>query len=268
MRAFVERVLGKGAVVAKDTPNFIANRPGQLRRHARRPLRPGARLLDRGGRRPHRAAGGPAQDGHLPAVRPGRAGRDGRGGGQPARARPRPTRAATSCPPPSRCSGCWTPGCSATRPAAASTAAAGATARPCSTCSTWTAWSTGRRPGPTCRSSPPPATTTTWGPPALPARQGRRGPRAPATCATPCCRRWPTPPAGCPRSPTPWSRSTTPSSGASATGWGRSGPGTPSGWPTGWPAWRPWASRSRPGCARCWPPGTTASTATARSTAR
>jgi 3-hydroxyacyl-CoA dehydrogenase len=28
MRAFVERVLGKGAVVAKDTPNFIANRLG------------------------------------------------------------------------------------------------------------------------------------------------------------------------------------------------------------------------------------------------
>ena len=30
MRAFVERVLGKGAVVAKDTPNFIANRLGSF----------------------------------------------------------------------------------------------------------------------------------------------------------------------------------------------------------------------------------------------
>ncbi|HEV8163328.1 MAG TPA: 3-hydroxyacyl-CoA dehydrogenase/enoyl-CoA hydratase family protein, partial [Actinomycetota bacterium] len=30
MRAFVERVLGKGAVIAKDTPNFIANRLGSF----------------------------------------------------------------------------------------------------------------------------------------------------------------------------------------------------------------------------------------------
>src|ERR687885_755481 len=30
VRAFVERVLGKGAVVAKDTPNFIANRLGSF----------------------------------------------------------------------------------------------------------------------------------------------------------------------------------------------------------------------------------------------
>jgi 3-hydroxyacyl-CoA dehydrogenase len=30
MRSFVERVLGKGAVVAKDTPNFIANRLGSF----------------------------------------------------------------------------------------------------------------------------------------------------------------------------------------------------------------------------------------------
>ena len=30
MRAFVERALGKGAVVAKDTPNFIANRLGSF----------------------------------------------------------------------------------------------------------------------------------------------------------------------------------------------------------------------------------------------
>ena len=30
MRGFVERVLGKGAVVAKDTPNFIANRLGSF----------------------------------------------------------------------------------------------------------------------------------------------------------------------------------------------------------------------------------------------
>jgi len=30
MRAFVERILGKGAVVAKDTPNFIANRLGSF----------------------------------------------------------------------------------------------------------------------------------------------------------------------------------------------------------------------------------------------
>src|SRR4029453_587524 len=56
-----------------------------------------------------------------------------------------------------------------------------------------------------------------------------------------------------------------PAEGASATSWGRSGPGTPSGWPTGWPPWRPSASRSRPGCGRCWPPGTSPSTVRARS---
>ena len=42
--------LGKGVVIAKDRPNFIANRIGTLRRPGAHPVRAGARLQRRGGR--------------------------------------------------------------------------------------------------------------------------------------------------------------------------------------------------------------------------
>ena len=162
MRAFVERVLGKGAVVAKDTPNFIANRLGSFAgmhdvRYALehgysieevdaltgplvgRPKTATFRLFDQVGLDVMVGVAG-----NLHELAPTDESRDVLGAPEPLR---RMLEAAGS----------------ATRPAAASIAAAGATARPCSTSSTWTPSSTGRRPGRTCRSSMPPATTTTWG---------------------------------------------------------------------------------------------------------
>jgi 3-hydroxyacyl-CoA dehydrogenase len=57
MKEFGTRTMGKGVVISKDTPNFIANR-----------LCTGQRLHRRRGRRPHRADRRPSQGGHLSPV--------------------------------------------------------------------------------------------------------------------------------------------------------------------------------------------------------
>ena len=59
---FADHRLGKGVVLAKDTPNFIANHIGAARRgaHARRAR--ARRVHDRRDGRDHRARGGPAEE--------------------------------------------------------------------------------------------------------------------------------------------------------------------------------------------------------------
>jgi 3-hydroxyacyl-CoA dehydrogenase len=65
MSAFRDRDLGKGVVVAKDTPNFIANHIalfGVVQTPARARVR---RLLDRRDRRHHGAGNRPAEERHF-----------------------------------------------------------------------------------------------------------------------------------------------------------------------------------------------------------
>ena len=57
--------LGKGVVVAKDTPNFIANRIGNILHAERAAADAGAGHDDRGSRRLHRARGGLAKVGYV-----------------------------------------------------------------------------------------------------------------------------------------------------------------------------------------------------------
>ena len=69
---FADRHLGKGVVVAKDSPNFIGNHLALYDVVARTRPRGGWRLLDRGDRRDHGPADRPAEKRHLPHARPRR----------------------------------------------------------------------------------------------------------------------------------------------------------------------------------------------------
>ena len=66
---FGEVVLGKGIVIAKDTPNFIANRIGTFTTLKSPPRHAGGRLHDRGNRCPHRPRHGLAEIRNLPNAR-------------------------------------------------------------------------------------------------------------------------------------------------------------------------------------------------------
>ena len=128
MRDFGERVLGKGGVIAKDTPNFIGNRLGLLRRHAVGDLRLRERLRDRGGRRRDGAHDRAPQDGHLPPERHGRPGHRRRRRREPLRGRPRGRVARGTEAPSHPRRRCRRRTSSATRPARASTSATSGTA--------------------------------------------------------------------------------------------------------------------------------------------
>ena len=68
MRAFADTRLGKGVVIAKDTPNFIANRIAMFTRDAlSRSAR--SRLHDRRDRRDHRSGDRPAEERDVPHAR-------------------------------------------------------------------------------------------------------------------------------------------------------------------------------------------------------
>ncbi len=70
---FADHQLGKGVVLAKDSPNFIGNHlalygVARILRAGR-----GRRVHDRGGRRDHRPGDRPAEERHVPDARPRRA---------------------------------------------------------------------------------------------------------------------------------------------------------------------------------------------------
>jgi 3-hydroxyacyl-CoA dehydrogenase len=89
MKEFAENVLGKGVVVCKDTPNFVANRMISFIQSDLMEFAIENGYTRRGRGCAHRAAAGPPQDRHLPPQRHRRHRRDGDGGRKPLRPDPR-----------------------------------------------------------------------------------------------------------------------------------------------------------------------------------
>ena len=84
---FADHRLGKGVVIAKDSPNFIGNHLALLRRHRDPREGGGRRVHDRGGRRDHRPGARAAEERDVPHARPRRP-------RHPRPRRPQPARAA------------------------------------------------------------------------------------------------------------------------------------------------------------------------------